>query len=378
MAQSLWQLYQDKDATLVEINPLCLTRQGSFVALDAKVTIDANALFRHPEFASLQGTDDERERRAREAGFAYVSLAGEIGVLGNGAGLVMSLLDGIEAAGGRAANFLDVGGGATHEQIAKALEILLSDDRVRRPARAIFGGITRCDEVARGLLSALAATDASLPVVVSLTGTNCAEGNDLLAEAGRRNLHVEASIAEAISRSGGAGRGERSFRGTDPRRVLRWRSSSMQHSKVLVQGITGREGAFHTARMLAAGTTVVAGTSPGKGGQTVAGVPVFDCVAEAVAATGATVSVIFVPARLAEDAILEAADAGLEPGGLHHRGHRRARHRRGRLRSSSGCGACCLGPTARVSSRRACPTWASCRPTSSEPGRSGWSRAAAH
>ena len=113
-----------------------------------------------PSSPRCAGIDDERERRAKEAGFAYVSLAGEIGVLGNGAGLVMSLLDAIEAAGGRAANFLDVGGGATHEQIAKALEIVLSDDRVRVLLCAIFGGITRCDEVARGLLSALEATDA--------------------------------------------------------------------------------------------------------------------------------------------------------------------------------------------------------------------------
>jgi succinyl-CoA synthetase beta subunit len=199
VAQSLWLLYQSKDATLVETNPLCLTRQGSFVALDAKVSIDSNALFRHPEFALLPGADDERERRAKEAGFAYVSLDGEIGVLGNGAGLVMSLLDGIAVAGGRAANFLDVGGGATHEQIAKALEIVLSDDRVRVLLCAIFGGITRCDEVARGLLSALEATDAGLPVVATLTGTHSVEGNDLLAQAGLSNLHVKESIAGAIS-----------------------------------------------------------------------------------------------------------------------------------------------------------------------------------
>ena len=156
-----------------------------------------NALFRHPEFASLQEADDERERRAREAGFAYVSLAGQIGVLGNGAGLVMSLLDAIELAGGRAANFLDVGGGATHERIAKAFEILLGDDRVAccswRSSAASTG-----DEVARRLLPALAATGASLPVVATNDRTNGAEGNDLLAQAGRPNLHVEASIARAV------------------------------------------------------------------------------------------------------------------------------------------------------------------------------------
>jgi succinyl-CoA synthetase beta subunit len=198
-AQIVWQIYRNKDATLIELNPLCLNQQGSLVALDAKLSIDANALFRHPEFADLQGADDELERRAREAGFAYVSLAGDIGVLGNGAGLVMSLLDGIENGGGHAANFLDVGGGAAHEKIAEALEIVLSDDRVRVLLVVIFGGITRCDEAARGLLLALAATDGNRPVVASLTGTHSAEGNELLAEAGLLNLHVENSIAEAIA-----------------------------------------------------------------------------------------------------------------------------------------------------------------------------------
>ena len=149
-----------------------------------------------------------------------------------------------------------------------------------------------------------------------------------------------------------------------------------EHSKVLVQGITGREGAFHAARMLAAGTTVVAGTSPGKGGQTVAGVPVFDCAVDAVAASGATVSVIFVPARLAEDAILEAADAGLSlvvciTEGIAVRDTVEAAAQLQR------CGCMLLGPNCPGVVSPGWPTWASCRPTSSAAERSAWSPAAA-
>jgi succinyl-CoA synthetase beta subunit len=224
---ALWRLYLDKDATLIEINPLVRIegnpaalsaaqgerrRRGRatdwpddvpvlFVALDAKVTIDNNALFRHPEFKRMQGVDDIRERRAREAGFAYVALDGDIGVLGNGAGLVMSILDLIHDAGGKAANFLDVGGGAREAQIAAALDIVLSDGRVEVLLVTIFGGITRCDEVARGLLVALEHSGTRLPVVARLTGTNAKEGQRILADAEVSNLHAAGSIAEAVKKA---------------------------------------------------------------------------------------------------------------------------------------------------------------------------------
>ena len=142
---------------------------------------------------------DEREQRAQEAGFSYVALDGEIGVLGNGAGLVMSLLDGLARSGGRAANFLDVGGGAAGERIAEALRVVLSDERVRVLLVVIFGGITRCDEAARGLLAALKTNDGGLPVVVSLSGTNAQEASRLLAASGQSGLHVASSIPEAVS-----------------------------------------------------------------------------------------------------------------------------------------------------------------------------------
>ena len=200
VVRSVWSLYQSLDATLIEINPLCLAADGSFVALDAKVTIDGNALFLHPEFDALQGIDDARERRAKQAGLDYVALDGDIGVLGNGAGLVMSLVDLITGAGGKAADFLDLHGGVKQERLAAALEILVSDERVSAVLMTIFAAITRCDEVAQALLAALDATGTDLPIVVRLTGTRSELGNAILAEAARPNLFASASITEAVQK----------------------------------------------------------------------------------------------------------------------------------------------------------------------------------
>ncbi len=321
VVRGLWRLYRERDATLVEVNPLVVTEAGDVVCLDSKVTVDDSALWRQPDLAGLGPAPDERERRAREAGLSFITLDGDIGVIGNGAGLVMSTLDQLAAAGGRAANFCDVGGGASAESVALALELILAGAGVRALAVNIFGGITRGDQVARGLIQALMATPAAagVPVFVRLEGTAAEEGRALLAAAGLANIHLAGDVAELVRLACAAGR----------RAAPDGRSSSTRGSRVLVQGITGREGAFHTRRMLAAGTKVVAGTSPGKGGQTVEDVPVFDTVAAAVAATGADTSVVFVPARFARDALLEAADAGAGDGRLYHRGHPRARHDRG-------------------------------------------------
>ena len=256
-------------------------------------------------------------------------------MIGNGAGLVMSTLDQLAAAGGRAADFCDVGGGASAASVALALELTLSGAGVRALAVNIFGGITRGDQVARGLIQALEATPAAagVPVFVRLEGTAAEEGRALLAAAGLANVRLGRRRRRARAAC---------VRGRDRRRRLMPILVDAA-SQVLVQGITGREGAFHTARMLAAGTTVVAGTTPGKGGQAVEGVPVFDTVAAAVAATGADTSVVFVPARFARDALLEAADAGTRDGRLHHRGHPRARHDRGGGAPAS-AGATLVGP----------------------------------
>src|SRR5712692_3659265 len=181
----LFRAYMDGDASLVEINPLVLTTDGRVHALDAKVSVDDNALFRHPDYLEYRDilTTDPQEKIAKEKSIAYLKLDGEVGVMGNGAGLVMSTLDLVQLAGGKAANFLDVGGGASGEQIAAGLEIVLSDSKVRSVLVNIFGGIVRCDAVAEGILDALQRVDLKVPMVVRLDGTNAAEGRRILEEA---------------------------------------------------------------------------------------------------------------------------------------------------------------------------------------------------
>jgi len=199
LVDRLWTLYRERDASLVEVNPLAVVGDPvRLVALDSKVTIDDNALFRQPDLAAQRPDEDARERAAREAGVTYLTLDGDVGVLGNGAGLVMSTLDMIGAAGGAAADFCDVGGGARAERIAAALDIITSDDRVRALLVNIFGGITRGDEVARGVLAWLEKTSTDLPLVVRLDGNNADEGLRLIAAAGIDGLSVTLSAQEAV------------------------------------------------------------------------------------------------------------------------------------------------------------------------------------
>ena len=198
---ALYDLFDREDAMLVEVNPLVLLDDGTFLAADAKVTIDDNALFRHPDVEAMRdlAAADPQEQAAREADLAYVKLDGDVGILGNGAGLVMSTVDVIAQAGGRPANFCDVGGGASAEKIATALGIVLSDAKVASVLFNIFGGITRCDEVAKGLLGALESTDVRAPIVVRLDGTNAEEGRALLAAAARPEVTVESTMLAAAA-----------------------------------------------------------------------------------------------------------------------------------------------------------------------------------
>jgi succinyl-CoA synthetase beta subunit len=181
----LFDLLADRDATLVEVNPLVLLEDERVVALDAKVTIDDNALVRQPDLAELarEFPIDPVEQRAKEAGLQYVKLDGDVGIIGNGAGLVMSTLDVVAQAGAKAANFLDIGGGASADTMATSLEVILSDPAVRCVFVNIFGGITRCDVVANGVLEALTRIDATVPIVLRLDGTNADEGRRIIAEA---------------------------------------------------------------------------------------------------------------------------------------------------------------------------------------------------
>ncbi|HVE91815.1 MAG TPA: ADP-forming succinate--CoA ligase subunit beta [Actinomycetota bacterium] len=201
--QSMFRCYMDGDCDLVEINPLVLTPDGTVHALDSKVSVDDNALFRHPEYVEYRTilTTDPQEKIAKEKGIAYVKLDGEVGIMGNGAGLVMSTLDLVALAGGQAANFLDVGGGASGEQIAAGLEIVLSDPKVRSVFVNIFGGIVRCDLVARGIIDALGRVDLKVPMVVRLDGTNAEQGRKILAEANLPGVTATPTMWEAAELS---------------------------------------------------------------------------------------------------------------------------------------------------------------------------------
>jgi succinyl-CoA synthetase beta subunit len=186
MAMGLYKLYIEKDASLVEVNPLIVTKSGSLMALDAKINIDANAVFRHPDIAKLRDAnqEDPMERRASEHDLNYVSLDGDIACMVNGAGLAMATMDLIKLHGGQPANFLDVGGGATSERVTAAFQLILSNPKVRAVLVNIFGGIVQCDLIADGVINAVKNVGVQVPVVVRLEGTNADKAREMLATSG--------------------------------------------------------------------------------------------------------------------------------------------------------------------------------------------------
>ncbi len=200
IASGLYQAYVSSDATLAEINPLVVTEDDRLLALDGKMVLDDNGLFRHPDLAEMRDLDEEEpaEGEARKYGLSYVRLDGNIGCMVNGAGLAMATMDVIKFFGGAPANFLDIGGGATAEKVAVALEIILKDAHVEAVLFNIFGGITRCDEVARGILAALEQVDTNVPMVVRLVGTNEEAGRRLLAKA---EMITATSLADAAKKT---------------------------------------------------------------------------------------------------------------------------------------------------------------------------------
>ena len=197
--EQLYRCFVESDAMLCEINPLIVTPDGVVKALDSKFTADDSALYRHPEIAEFRDTSaaDPYESFAREKGVTYVKLDGSVGILGNGAGLSMSTVDVVVVAGGRPANFCDLGGGGSAEGVVDALEVITRDPQVKSIFFNIFGGITRCDEVARGILEALERMQITVPIVVRLDGTNSVEGRQILADAAPPNLHVAPTMLEA-------------------------------------------------------------------------------------------------------------------------------------------------------------------------------------
>ncbi|MEM7537904.1 MAG: ADP-forming succinate--CoA ligase subunit beta [Chloroflexota bacterium] len=206
IAKGLYNAFVGNDASIAEINPLVITGEGELLAVDGKMGIDDSALFRHPDLAEARDPDeeDETEREAREYGLSFINLDGEIGCMVNGAGLAMATMDIVKFSGGEPANFLDVGGGATAEKVTAALRLILSDDRVKAVLINIFGGITRCDEVAKGVVEAIATLGVDVPFVVRLVGTNEEEGRQILAES---NLITATSLADAAQKAVAAAKG---------------------------------------------------------------------------------------------------------------------------------------------------------------------------
>ena len=202
MLARLAEVATTEDATLIEVNPLIVTSDREVMALDSKVTIDGNALFRHEDLAEIADAApaDPQEAMAKEKGLTYVKLDGNVGILGNGAGLCMSTLDVVAQAGGEPANFLDAGGGSRAEAIVDALEVITSDPKVTAVLFNIFGGITRCDEIAKGIVEASQHIELTVPLVVRLDGTNSEEGLRILDEADLPDLHLEKTMLGAAKK----------------------------------------------------------------------------------------------------------------------------------------------------------------------------------
>jgi succinyl-CoA synthetase beta subunit len=207
--QGCYRAFQALDATMIEINPLAVTEDGRILALDSKMTFDDNALFRHPQVAELRdkSQEDPRECRAADRGLNYVGLGGNIGCIVNGAGLAMATMDTIKLAGGEPANFLDIGGGATPERVAKAFRLVLSDQNVQAVLVNVFAGINRCDWVAQGVVQALRSNPVEVPVIVRLAGTNVDEGQKILAQSGLPIIRAT-TLIEAAERAVGAWRND--------------------------------------------------------------------------------------------------------------------------------------------------------------------------
>ena len=203
IVKGLYEAYVANDANLAEINPLVITKENNLLALDGKMVVDDSALFRHPELSEMRdvSAEDESELRAQEAGLTYINLDGEIGCMVNGAGLAMATMDIVKLNGGNPANFLDIGGGAGAEKVAEALRIILGDEGVKAVLINIFGGITRCDDVARGFLTAINSLEVDVPFVIRLVGTNEEEGRKILEEANLPNVQTATSLADAAKKA---------------------------------------------------------------------------------------------------------------------------------------------------------------------------------
>ena len=338
--QALYRAFDETDASLAEINPLILTGDGRVVALDAKLNFDSNALFRHPEIVAMRDLDEEdpAEVEASKFDLSYISLDGNIGCLVNGAGLAMATMDTIKLFGASPANFLDVGGGATTEKVTEAFKIMLENPKVKGILVNIFGGIMRCDTIADGIVAA-ASGDASGGAAGRADegherGPRQADPHGLRPADHQRRQHGGCGAEDRRRDREGLNvrphdrrpRRRAQSRQCDGKRLcVRWQARERggttmsilinKDTKVITQGITGKTGQFHTrmCRDYANGRNCyVAGVNPKKAGEDFEGIPIYATVREAKEATGATVSVIYVPPPFAAAAIDEAVDAGLD------------------------------------------------------------------
>ena len=292
--QSLYRAFLETDASLVEINPLIVTGDGRLIALDAKMNFDDNALYRHKDFVELRDLDEEDPLEVEASKFKlnYIKLDGTVGCMVNGAGLAMATMDIIKLSGGRPANFLDVGGGASAEQVKNAFKILMSDTEVRGVFINIFGGILRCDVLATGVVNAARELRLKCRWWSAWRERTWSRARQILRESG-----LNFTIAEGHE---GRRRKSRAPRGRCAVSVL-----VNEQTRVVVQGLTGREGSFHAQQMVAYGTKVVAGVTPGKGGTLHNAVPGVRYRGGSGARDESERSIIFVPPPYAADAVLE-------------------------------------------------------------------------
>ncbi len=318
----LWRAVRDYGLLLLEINPLALTADARWLALDAKIEIDDSVAASKPE---LERFDEPllhapEENMARAAGLSYVALSGRVGLLGNGAGLAMAAMDLLNESGLGAANFLDIGGAADSQRIRRALAMVFDNSQVEAVFLNLFGGIVNCELVARELVAALAGSPPPKPLVARLAGNGAEAGATLLRNLGLDGVLVVSTMPQAVAglRRALGGAASETLEEAAPLNVHFAPTRPPQglglgpETRVLVQGATGRAARLHTERMLVYGTRIVAGVTPFKGGQATLGVPVFDSVARAAEAEGPfDASIIFVPGAAAADAILEAAANGV-------------------------------------------------------------------
>ncbi|MEO5690901.1 MAG: succinate--CoA ligase subunit alpha [Candidatus Saccharimonadales bacterium] len=306
LIEALYECMVSNDLLLLEVNPLVVTTDNALIAADAKCLLDDNALFKHSDYAN------------QAVSSSVMPLGGTIGVIANGAGMAMSTMDTIYAAGGKPANFLDIGGGTGEDVFIKYLREITTIPGITSIIINIFAGITRCDDIARGIIAAQSQISDLVPLYIRLEGTRKDEAAKLLDQAG---IRMETSLASCVQLAigstleGDVSKAQPNATGAQPRKVAPEKEVPIAelffNTPTIVQGITGHHGSFHAKGMRDAGTEIVAGITPGKGGQYVDGIRVYNTVKEAVNAHQATASVIFVPPAFAKAAMIEAIDAGI-------------------------------------------------------------------